>query len=277
MHPIWDIPELLAHILSFLDEKSDILRSALVCRSLSVEAACLIWKKVSAFRYLLGCFPNNTISTEISGPTRCPSRTFLFLELPDTVEWDQMRFRASMVKELTVPECDNYDALLEVIKRHKIDLTFPELVSLHLHIWVSKRLQTSLPLFAPSRLQELEITFDGYNDRLINATMEILLAQAHPLRSLELRTSTFPKPSQEYLMQLLATTPSINSLRLTLPTSHGEDVLQAVAHLPNLRALSLDVAVCYCLRACTCDNLTQHIETPPGRDWCNHWATEKSV
>ncbi|KAG8948445.1 hypothetical protein FRC00_008607 [Tulasnella sp. 408] len=175
----------------------------------------------------------------MSGPNRCPSRTFLFLDLPDAAEWDHMRFRATMVKELTVPESDNYDALLEVIKLHKIDLTFPELVSLHLHILVSKRLQTSLPLFTPSRLQELEITFEGYNDRLIDTTMETLLAQAHPLRSLDIKTESLPKPSQGYLVQLLETTPSINSLHLTLMTSHGEDIVQAVAQLPDLRTLRL--------------------------------------
>ncbi|KAG9021674.1 hypothetical protein FS837_007070, partial [Tulasnella sp. UAMH 9824] len=175
----------------------------------------------------------------MSGSNSCPSRTFLFLELPDAAEWDHMRFRASMVKELTVPESDNYDALLEVIKLHKIDLTFPELVSLHIHILVSKRLQTSLPLFAPSRLQELEITFEGYNDRLIDSTMKTLLAQAHPLRSLDIRTETLPKPSQECLVQLLETTPSINSLRLTLMTSHGEDIVLSAVQLPNLRTLAL--------------------------------------
>lgn len=69
MHPIWNIPEILAHILSFLDEKSDIFRCTLVCRSLSVEATRQIWRQVSAFRDLLGCFPNNIISTEMSGPS----------------------------------------------------------------------------------------------------------------------------------------------------------------------------------------------------------------
>ncbi|KAG8965346.1 hypothetical protein FRC05_003291 [Tulasnella sp. 425] len=240
MHPIWNIPELLAQILLFLDEKSDILRCALVCRSLSVEAARLIWKEVSAFRHLLGCFPYNTIATEMAGPNDSPSRTFLFLELPDTAEWDHMRFRASMVKELTLPSSDNYDALLEVIKRHKIDLTFPELVSLHLHVLVPKRLQTFLPLFASSKLQDLEITFEGYNERLINSALAILLVQAHQLRSLEVVATSLPETSQNHLSQIIETTPTINYLRLGLKTSHGENIVVAASRLPNLQDLSLE-------------------------------------
>ncbi|KAG9024065.1 hypothetical protein FS837_005479 [Tulasnella sp. UAMH 9824] len=240
MHRIWNIPELLGLILSFLDEKSDILRCALVCRSLSVEAARLIWKEVSAFRYLLGCFPKNTISTEISGPPDHPSRKFLFLELPDTAEWEHMRFRASMVKELTFPRDDNYDPLLEVINRQETDLTFPELASLHLHVSVAKRFQTFLPLFAASRLQELEITFKGYNNRLINTAMETLLAQAHPLQSLDIEATSFPKLSQHYVIQLLATTSSINSLSISLGALDGEDIVQAAGSLPNLQYLSFD-------------------------------------
>ncbi|KAG8912826.1 hypothetical protein FRC00_003688 [Tulasnella sp. 408] len=240
MHRIWNIPELLGHILSFLDEKYDILRCALVCRSLSVEAARLIWKEVSAFRYLLGCFPKNTISTEMSGPSHAPARRFLFLELPDTSEWEHMRFRASMVKDLTFPKDDNYDPLLDVIKRQETDLTFPELVSLHLHVSVAKRFQTFLPLFAASRLQELEITFQGYNDRLINTAMETLLAQAHPFQSLHIGATSFPKLSQHYVIQLLATTPSINSLSINLGALDGGDIVQAAGSLPDLRYISFD-------------------------------------
>ncbi|KIO27956.1 hypothetical protein M407DRAFT_7056 [Tulasnella calospora MUT 4182] len=242
MHHIWNIPELLAHILLFLDDKSDLLQCALVCRAFSVEAARIIWREVEDFHHLLGCFPHNTISTEESGPVNCPSRTFLFLHLPDTTEWDHMRSRASMIKELTFSDLDNYDALLEVIQRHKIDLTFPELISLHLHNSVTKRFQTFLPLFAASRLQELEITFDGYNDRLINTTVEALLAQAHPLRSLQIAATSLPELSQNYVIQLLENTPSIDYLCLMVDTLDGEDIVQAAAQLPQLRELDVKLS-----------------------------------
>ncbi|KAG8948446.1 hypothetical protein FRC00_008608 [Tulasnella sp. 408] len=145
-----------------------------------------------------------------------------------------------MVKELTFPKLENYDAVLDVIQDHKIDLLFPELVSLHVHASVDTILQIFLPLFAPSRLQELDITFEWFNDYSIDATMAALLAQAHPLRTLEIGATSFPKASQETLMQLLETTPSINSLRLTLMISHGQDIVQAAAQLPNLQALNLE-------------------------------------
>lgn len=152
-----------------------------------------------------------------------------------------MRFSTALVKELTLPEFDNYDALLEVIQGDKIDLTFPQLVSLHLHVPVTKKLQTFLPLFTPSRLRELEIFFDGFNDRLINTKMETLLIQAHSLRSLEIGAASLPKASREYLIRLLEATPSINFLRLVLMPSQGDDIVEAAAHIPNLRALSLDL------------------------------------
>ncbi|KAG9023464.1 hypothetical protein FS837_005787, partial [Tulasnella sp. UAMH 9824] len=144
-----------------------------------------------------------------------------------------------MVKELTFPRLDNYDAVLEVIQDHRIDLVFPDLVSLHVHTSVDTILQTFLPLFAPSRLQELHVTFEWFNDHLIDTTMAALLAQVHPLRTLEIGATSFPKASQESLMQLLETTPSINSLRLSLKISHGQDLVQAAAQLPNLQALNL--------------------------------------
>ncbi|KAG8958777.1 hypothetical protein FRC00_002299, partial [Tulasnella sp. 408] len=145
-----------------------------------------------------------------------------------------------MVKELTFPKFDNYDALLEVIQGDKIDLTFTQLISLHLHVLVAQKLQTFLPLFAPSRLRELEINFDGFNDHLINTTMETLLVQAHPLRRLEIGATSLPKASREYLIQLLGTTPSINFLHIALIPSQGDEIVEAAAHIPNLRALSLD-------------------------------------
>lgn len=151
-----------------------------------------------------------------------------------------MRFRASMVKELTFPSSDNYDALLEVIKRHKIDLTFPELVSLHLHVLAPKRLQTFLPLFASSKLQDLEITFEGYNERLINTALETLLIQAHPLRSLEVAATSLPETSRGHLIQIIEATPTITYLRLVLKTLHGENIVVAASRLPNLQDLSLE-------------------------------------
>ncbi|KAG9023441.1 hypothetical protein FS837_005808 [Tulasnella sp. UAMH 9824] len=102
-----------------------------------------------------------------------------------------------MAKELTFPKLDNYDAVLEVIKDHRIDLVFPELVCLHVHASVDTILQTFLPVFAPSMLPELEITFEWFNDYLIDTTMAALLAQAHPLRTLEIGATSFPKASQE--------------------------------------------------------------------------------
>ncbi|KAG9023465.1 hypothetical protein FS837_005788 [Tulasnella sp. UAMH 9824] len=104
-----------------------------------------------------------------------------------------MRFRTAIVKELTFPEFENYDALLDVIQGDKIDLTFPQLVSLHLHVQVTEKIQTFLPLFTLSRLQELEIIFEGFNDRLIDTTMESVLVQAHPLRSLKSEPQAYPR------------------------------------------------------------------------------------
>ncbi|KIO27950.1 hypothetical protein M407DRAFT_22858, partial [Tulasnella calospora MUT 4182] len=253
MHPVWNIPELLAYILSFLDDKSHLLQCALVCRAFSVEAARLIWKTVEDFCHLFGCFPNNTISMQTPGDgsssmktsgddSTFPTRTFLFLHTPDPAEWNHMRFRAGMIKELTFSEFDDYDAILEMILRQKIDLTFPELVSLHFYIAVPNRFQTFLPLFATSRLQELDISFDGSNDGLINAAMEILLVQAHPLRSLEIGATSFPDLSQNYAIRLLETTPSINYLCLTLPTSDGEDMAEVAGRLPNLQDFHLELS-----------------------------------
>lgn len=265
MHPVWNIPELLAYILSFLDDKSHLLQCALVCRAFSVEAARLIWKTVEDFCHLFGCFPNNTISMQTSGDgsssmktsgddSTFPTRTFLFLHTPDPAEWNHMRFRAGMIKELTFSEFDDYDAILEMIHRQKIDLTFPELVSLHFYIAVPNRFQTFLPLFATSRLQELDISFDGSNDGLINAAMETLLAQAHPLRSLEIGATSFPELSQNYAIQLLETTPSINSLCLGLPTLDGEEMVEVAGRLPNLQNLRLEF----------CDNDGERATYSPG-------------
>ncbi|KAG8911222.1 hypothetical protein FRC01_005839, partial [Tulasnella sp. 417] len=186
MHRIWTVPELLSLIFQCFDDRSDILRCALVCRAFSVEAARLIWKTIQDFSHLLGCFPQDTISVELSGDSYEQNRTFRFIHLPHPSEWDRMRYRARMIKEITFSEFDNYDDVLEVIQRFKIDLTFPELISLHFYISVVKRFQTFLPLFSTSRLQELEINFEGYNDPLVDTSMATLVAQAHPLRSLDI-------------------------------------------------------------------------------------------
>ncbi|KAG8914470.1 hypothetical protein FRC01_004044 [Tulasnella sp. 417] len=71
--------------------------------------------------------------------------------------------------------------------------------------------------------------------------METLLTQAHPLRNLEIWATSFPKPSQHYMIQLFETTPSITSLSLTFGALDGEDIVQAAARLPNLQYLSLDL------------------------------------
>ncbi|KAG8900871.1 hypothetical protein FRC00_010661 [Tulasnella sp. 408] len=239
MHPIWNITELLAYILLFLDEKLDLLQCSLVCRAFSVEAIRLIWKEVDDFHNLLGCFPRDIVSTKMSGPKSEPTRTFLLLDFPNAAEWNHMRSRASMIRELTFSDSDNYDPLLEVIQRHNINLTFPELISLHLYVTVTKRSQSFFPLFSASRLQKLDINFDGSNNRLVNKSMKTLLAQGHPLRRLEIGATSLPDVSQGYLTQLLETTPTIDSLCLMLETLAGEDIVQAAARLPQLRELDL--------------------------------------
>ncbi|KAG9042637.1 hypothetical protein FS837_010608, partial [Tulasnella sp. UAMH 9824] len=238
MHRIWNFPELLSCILLFLDEKSDLLQCSLVCRAFSAEATRLIWKEVDDFHQLLGCFPRDIVSIKLSGPEGEPIQTFLLLDLPNPTEWNHMRSRVNMIRELTISDLDNYDALLEVIHRHQINLTFPVLISLHLHVAVTKRSQSFLPLFSASRLQKLEISFQGSNKRLINKLMKALLAQAHPLRRLEIAATPLPKQSQGHLTQLLETTP-FDYLCLMLNTVDGEDIVQVAARLPQLRELDL--------------------------------------
>ncbi|KAG9021123.1 hypothetical protein FS837_007555 [Tulasnella sp. UAMH 9824] len=152
-----------------------------------------------------------------------------------------MRFRAGMVKELTFSEFDDYDVILEAIQRDDIDLKFPELTSLHLHVSVAEKSQTFLPIFGASRLRKLEITFQGSNEPLIDTTMETLLAQAHPLRRLEIGATSLPKRAQKYVIQILKATPSINSLSLQLELSHAEDIVEVTTSLPHLRDLVLEL------------------------------------
>ncbi|KAG8899625.1 hypothetical protein FRC00_001203 [Tulasnella sp. 408] len=187
---------------------------SLVCPAFSVEAIRLVWKEVDDFQNLLGCLPRDIVSTKLSGPKSESTRTFLLVDFPNATEWSHVRSRANMIRELTFSDSDNYDPLLEVIQRHQINLTFPELYLPPPLRYGHQEIPILLPLFSASSLQKLEINFDGSNKRPVNKSMKTLLAKAHPLRRIEIGATSLPEEA--------ARLPKLRELDLKFTGRDGE-------------------------------------------------------